>query len=284
MRYLVILLWFCSLSLSADEVADCNDEGCITNADFMFSLSLGYGQRSNPLYGGAELPLVVLPDFYYYAEYWFFDNGKLGLTKPLTPNWQLSLVSQLNPEKGYFQKWFSSNFTAFPFTSPLTPQASVVEKSAAATANISQVNKRPTAVDLGIQLDWFKKSWHGQTIIWHDISNSYNGHHVSVSLGKSWQHSTGWWQLNGRLFWKGAKLMDTYYGINQYEPFNIQHYQAKASWQPEISLQWRQPITERATLVGFLRYLYLDKAMTNSPLTRSDHITTWFFGVNYRFL
>jgi MipA family protein len=282
-RYLAILLLFCTLAINANQVTDCDRDNCVDRSHLMLSLSLGYGQRSNPLYGGAELPLIVLPDVYYYAEHWFFDNGKLGASWSLNPDWQLSLVGQLNAEKGYFQKWFSTNFTPFSYPSPSSPQSSAVEKTAAKTASIHQVSKRPTAFDAGLQLDWFKHSWHAQAIIWQDISHSYQGQHASISLGKHWQHATGWWQFTGRFYWKSANLMNTYYGINSDTAFNIQPYQAQASWQPEISLQWRQPITYRATLVGLLRYLYLDAAMTNSPLTRSDHITTWFFGVNYRF-
>ncbi|CAM3677245.1 MipA/OmpV family protein [Rheinheimera salexigens] len=283
MRYFALLLLFCTISISANEVTDCDSDDCVDKSQLMLSLTLGYGQRSNPLYGGAELPLILLPDVYYYTEHWFFDNGKLGASWSLNPEWQLSFIGQLNAEKGYFQKWFGSNFTPFTYSNSSLPESTAVEKAAAKTASIQQVSKRPTAFDAGLQLDWFKQSWHGQAIIWQDISHSYNGQHASVSLAKQWQHTTGWWQFTGRLLWKSAKLMDTYYGINHDEVFNIQHYHAKASLQPEISLQWRQPLTNRATLVGFFRYLYLDDAMTNSPLTRSDHITTWFFGVNYRF-
>ncbi|MGI5307971.1 MipA/OmpV family protein [Rheinheimera sp. WS51] len=285
MRYFILLL-LSIISLSPRAESACDHDNCADNSHYMFSLSLGYGQRSNPLYGGPELPLVLLPDFYYYGDNWFFDNGKLGATLPLTPEWQLSLVSQLNPEKGYFKKWFSSNYTTLGIGLPMPsyPNYTVAKQPEMEPVTIQQVSKRPTAFDAGLQADWFKQSWQAQAVIWQDISSSYHGQHASASLAKSWQHFSGTWQLTGRLYWKSAKLINTYYGISHEDTYQTQQYQAKASWQPEISLQWRHSLSERTTLVGLLRYLYLDTAMTQSPLIRSDHITTWFFGINYRLL
>jgi outer membrane protein len=62
-----------------------------------------------------------------------------------------------------------------------------------------------------------------------------------------------------------------------------QQYQGRDSWQTELRLNWNKPLTERLSLLVFLRYLQLDSAMTDSPLVRSDNVTTWFGGVSYRF-
>ena len=284
MRYwlaLICLLQFPALAQDTDACA--NEPQCAPEQTLSLSLALGYGERSNPLYDGEEFPLVLLPDIYYYGKYWIFDNGKLGTSWALSDQWQLSLVSRLNQEKGYFQKWFSGNVLQFShgFASQPTFQA---ERAGPSEASVLDVSKRPTALDGGFQLDWFGQNWQVQGLIWQDISNTYHGQHASIGAARSWKNAAGFWQLSTTLYWKSAKLIDTYYGIDNNDPFYISRYNGKPSWQPELRLSWQKPLTENFALLAFLRYLHLDDAMTDSPLVRTNNVTTWFFGISYRLL
>jgi len=256
---------------------------CVAENALSLSLALGYGTHSNPLYGGNELPLVLLPDIYYYAKNWFFDNGKLGTGWALNDQWQLSVVGQLNPEKGYFQKWFAGN--AFQTSQSLNTSSFAfisAKRSGPVQASVQEVSHRPTAFDAGLQLDWFGEHWQVRSLLWQDISNTYQGQHASIGATRSWQNSIGHWQLSTKLMWKSAKLIDTYYGIDNNDPFYLPRYNAGPSWQPELRLSWQKPISERVALLAFIRYLHLDDAMTDSPLVRSNKVTTWFLGVSYR--
>ena len=285
MRYWLFLCYCLTLPLQAEDTATAcgNTTDCVAEQQLHLSLALGYGQRSNPLHGGEKLPLVLLPDLYYYSEYWFFDNGKLGTSWQLSPNWSLSLVGQLNAEKGYFQKWFSGN--AFQLQSShagfSTPTLQD-ERFGPAQASVREISKRPTAFDAGLQLDWFGDNWQLQTQLWQDISNKYQGQHASIGAGRSFDTVSGNWQLNAKLHWKSAKLIDTYYGIDNNEPFYLPRYNGKASWQPELRLSWQYPLSQRTALLAFVRYLHLDDAMTDSPLLQDNNVTTWFFGISYR--
>lgn len=281
MRYWLLLLCMLAASATAETALSC-DEGppCVTEHKLSLSLALGYGQRSNPLYGGDALPLVLLPDIYYYSEHWFFDNGKLGTSWNLAEQWRLSLLLQLNPEKGYFQTWFAGN--AFQFRQNMSMPAVSIDRVGPLQASVNEINKRPTAFDAGLQLDWFDASWQLQAQLWQDVSNTYQGQHANVSASYHWQNSLGQWLLSTKLNWKSAKLIDTYYGIDNNEPFYLPRYNGRPSWQPELRLSWQKPLSERVALLAFARYLHLDNAMTNSPLMRADNVTTWFFGVSYR--
>lgn len=282
MRNWLLILCLLSFTVSAETEQSCDEAAqCVAENTLYVSWALGYGQRSNPLFGGEELPLILLPDVYYYAQHWFFDNGKLGSSWQLSEQWQLSLVGQFNQEKGYFQKWFGGN--AFQFNQ--TANSSLVDESRIGPMQvyIQEISKRPTAFDLGVQLDWFNDDWQLRGIIWQDASNTYKGQHASVHAGRSWQTTLGKFQLGASLQWKSAKLIDTYYGIDNNEPFYLPRYHGKPSWQPQLRLSWQKPVSERVALLAFLRYLHLDDAMTDSPLVRSDNVTTWFFGVSYRF-
>ena len=285
MRYWLFLCYCLTLPLQAEDTATAcgNAADCVAEQQLQLSLALGYGQRSNPLHGGEMLPLVLLPGLYYYSEYWFFDNGKLGTSWQLSPSWSLSLVGQLNAEKGYFQKWFSGN--AFQLRSShanfSTPTLQD-ERFGPAQASVREISKRPTAFDAGLQLDWFGDNWQVQTQLWQDISNKYQGQHASIAAARSFDTVSGNWQLNAKLHWKSAKLIDTYYGIDNNEPFYLPRYNGKASWQPELRLSWQYPLSQRTALLAFVRYLHLDDAMTDSPLLQDNNVTTWFFGISYR--
>jgi len=280
------MLFFCLIPSPVVQAQECDSTDCINEQQLYLSLALGYGQRSNPLHGGEKLPLVILPDIYYYGKYWFFDNGRLGTTLADNGNWQLSLITQLNQEKGYFQKWFGGNmlqFNSMAYTQQAMREDDKI-KLGPYEVTVQQIEKRKTAFDAGLQLDWFGNDWQLQAALWHDISGVYHGQHASVAAIRNWQTHYGQWQLTGRVNWKSAKLIDTYYGIhNSDQTFYAETYQGRASWQPELRLDWNKPLTERTALVAFLRYLKLDDAMTDSPLVRTDNVTTWFFGISYRF-
>ena len=285
MRYWFFLLLSLALPVQADDAASDCDTGvqCVTEQQLYLSWALGYGQRSNQLHGGEQLPPVILPDIYYYSKHWFFDNGILGSSWQLNSQFTVSLVGQFNQEKGYFQKWFAGN--AFQLRSTSAGISSPVLEGdgyGPQQASISEIRKRPTAFDLGIQVDWFKANWQLQALAWQDVSNSYNGQHASISAARFWQTSSGKWQLTSKIYWKSNKLIDTYYGIDNNEAFYLPRYNGKASWQPEVRLGWQYPLSERVALLAFLRYLYLDDAMTDSPLVQNNNVTTWFFGISYR--
>ena len=285
MRYWLILLCSLTLPLQAEEATtECGAGAhCVTEQQLYLSWALGYGQRSNPLYGGEPLPLVILPDIYYYGKHWFFDNGILGSSWQLNPSMTLSLVGQFNQEKGYFQKWFAGN--AFQLRSTNAGISSPIfqdESFSPQQASVREARKRPTAFDAGLQFDWFLTHWQLQAILWQDISKTYHGQHASISAVRYWQTLTGRWQLSGKLHWKSDNLIDTYYGIDNSEAFYLPRYNGKASWQPEIRLGWQYPLSQRVALLAFLRYLHLDKAMTDSPLVQDNNVTTWFFGISYR--
>ena len=282
MRYLLLLLTLLSWHSNASNAEPCAEgPQCVAQQQLHLSWALGYGQRSNPLYGGEQLPLVLLPDIYYYSEHWFFDNGIIGSSMALSDNVQLSLLGQFNQEKGYFQKWFSGN--VLQFDNAMVGPTIGTQFHSRTAVTVQQVNKRPTAFDVGLQLDWFSDIWRAQAVLWQDVSNTYHGQHASLSLSRGWQKFNSSWQLGLRLHWKSAKLIDTYYGIDNNETVFLPRYNGKPSWQPELRLNRQKPISERVSLLAFVRYLHLDDAMTQSPLVRTDEVTTWFLGVSYRF-
>jgi MipA family protein len=285
MRLLLVLA--CSLPLLASG-NECPQEpnamagSCTEAGQWRFALAAGAGHRSNPLIGGHNFPLWVIPDLSYYGKHWFFDNGTLGYNWSLDSSWQLSLVSRLNEERGYFRRSHPSNvFNRFMVSD--MGLAGPAEKSAVIPElSIHDVAKRPTAIDAGLQLDWFSSGLQLKANWWHDVSGQYHDQHASISASTGWQSTHGEWQLSTSLHWKSADLINTFYGIVN-EQRLPDDYQAGSSWQPELKLTWSYPLTTEWSALAFYRYRILDDAMTDSPLVNEDNIRTWFVGVTYRF-
>jgi len=301
-RFALRFIFVCwSVASAAAHAAACPDDAdstatapCETTNQFHFSLAMGAGFRSNPLYGGHNMPLWLMPDLAYYGQHWFFDNGTLGYSWALSPELTLSLVSRLNEEQGYFRRASFSNV----FSSQRIADdglAGPVQKNemteSVAAVDIGQVSKRPWAIDGGLQLDWQKAQWQVRANWWHDISNEYQGSHAKVSVAYHLSHMTGDWGISSALAWKSAQLLDTYYGLAVDDGGNPNV--AVAGFQPEVGVHWSYALDKNWALLSLFRYRWLNIDLQDeqnpeidtqqSPLLAEAFVRSWFIGVSYRF-
>lgn len=284
MKSVAWLFLICFFVSSAALACAADEDVCVEPGKFQLSVALGAGQRSNPLYDGDSFPMLILPDFSYYADSWFIDNGTLGYSLQQNERFAASIVMRLNAEKGYFQRWFAGNLMTMNSSgSFLPPEFETGGEKSLAAVSIGQVGKRPTSVDAGLQFNWFGEQWQSRLNLWQDISSNYEGQNASLSWSRLWSVAGGQFDLSASLYWKSAKLIDTYYGVNENELYYLQRYQGRDSWQPELRLGWQKALDPRWSLLTFYRYLHLDDAMTESPLVQDDSVQTWFVGVSYRF-
>lgn len=295
----ILVCW--SVASASAQAAGCMDDAnntatapCESTDQFHFSLAMGAGFRSNPLYGGHNMPLWLMPDLAYYGQNWFFDNGTLGYSWALSPELTLSMVSRLNEEQGYFRRAsFTNIFSAQQIADdglagPV--QKNDLTESALAT-DIDQISKRPWAIDGGLQLDWQKAQWQLRANWWHDISNEYKGSHAKVSVAYHLKHVTGDWGFNSALAWKSAKLLNTYYGLS-YDDGGSPDV-ALAGFQPEVGVHWSYALDKNWALLSLFRYRWLNIDLQNeqdpevdtqqSPLLAEAFVRSWFIGVSYRF-
>jgi outer membrane protein len=289
---------FCVAASATAQAAGCTDDAsatatspCQTMDQFHFSLAMGAGFRSNPLYGGRNMPLWLMPDLAYYGQHWFFDNGTLGYSWALSDALTLSLVSRLNEEQGYFRRASLSNV----FSAQKIAEDGPVQRNDPSiyvdTVEIGQVNKRPWALDGGLQLDWQKAQWQVKANWWHDISNEYQGSHAKITVAYHVSHRSGDWGFSSALAWKSAQLLDTYYGISADDGGNPDV--ASAGFQPEVGVHWSYALNEHWALLSLYRYRWLNIDLQNSqepevatqqsPLLAEAFVRSWFIGVSYRF-
>ncbi|MCC5827270.1 MipA/OmpV family protein [Alkalimonas sp.] len=259
------------------------DDGYVEQSSWRLAMAVGIGQSSSPLYDAPNMPLYLLPDISYYGKVGFFDNGILGAGLDLTPHWSVSLVSRLNPEKGYFYRWHVSRIPSFEQTFSSMPTVSMEPRSAQQQVSVNEVNRRPTAWDGGVQLNAWFDDWTLRLNGWTDISGKHHGHELSAVAGRHYQTDWGLWRLSAGLYWKSENLMQRYYGLGEDEPLHLPRYQPTASLQPELELSWSLPLSAGWRLMAFYRYRWLDSAMTQSPLVQQSYQHRWFLGWSYRF-
>ncbi|WP_337841526.1 MipA/OmpV family protein [Rheinheimera sp.] len=287
MKKLLMIVLLCLSGLQT-AFASCTETSasadCVEPGQLNLALALGLGQRTNPLHQGENVPLLLIPDVSYYGDRWFWDNTTAGYSLVQQPDFVLSLVVKLNQEKGYFQRWFAGNLMTYSTSgSLLPPEVDTGATKQMAMVSVTEVNKRPTAWDAGVQLQWFGQGWQLGMNLMQDASGAYDGQNASVSASTQVPLAGGQLQLGANLHWKSSKLIDRYYGLDDSELFYLQRYRGEASWQPEFRLGWQKALTPQWSLLSFYRMLLLDDAMTDSPLVKSSRVHTWFVGVSYQF-
>ncbi|MCH8536849.1 MAG: MipA/OmpV family protein [Alkalimonas sp.] len=286
MKQFAIIISSIGLVLSVGLVtkASIADERYIDASSWQLGLAVGLGQSSTPLHGAKALPLLLMPDVSYYGNYVFFDNGVLGVSTPLDPQWTLSLVSRLNPEKGYFYRWHISSINVIDQSFQYMPTVSQEPRNQQQTeVSVDEVSRRPTALDGGMQLNGNFDRWSLRLNAWTDISGQHHGHQLTAVASWYRQSAYGHWRWSTGLHWKSEQLMNRYYGISVDEAPQLQRYQGKASWQPQVEMAWSLPISSGWSVMAFYRYRWLDHAMTRSPLVKHNYVHSWFIGWSYRF-
>lgn len=283
MRLIIILLSLCPLWAFADPCSASNSQAseCAETGQWHLALAIGAGHRSNPLVGGRNFPLFLMPDLNYYGKNWFFDNGTAGYSWTLADDIQLSLISRLNEEKGYFRRHHLSNVFTQQVSNNYGLMGPTQKNQQEIELSVTDLAKRPTAVDAGWQLDWFTPIIQWKLNWLHDVSSQYHGQHASIAASHGWKNQLGHWQLSSALTWKSSKLINTYYAVEQNH--EVAFERLRHSWQPELKLSWSYPLTNEWSMLAFYRYRWLDDAITFSPLVAENSVRSWFVGVSYRF-
>lgn len=252
----------------------------ITTGQWHLSLNTGLGVMTNPLQGGDDLPLVLLPEVAYYAEQFFFDNGRIGYSlKPDSPH-VFNLVAELNPETRFFVDWHPSNIFALSTSNSLSFAQNEQSEQQPKIA-INELNKRKWALDAGLSYHYMyqKHVFSIQTLA--DVSGVYEGWRTALQ----WQmhRKLGELQIKPSLgiWYKSAKLNDYFYGLAEKEsPYGA--IAVGSSWQPYAKIDARWPLSEANSVRFHLAY-YDYSALDDSPLFEQTYSMTAFIGIDHIF-
>lgn len=267
LRLILSVLLVISLTAAAQSEPT-NDEQFVTTNEWHFGIAAGVGVATNPLNGGDDFPLVLLPDVHYYGERVFFDNGRLGYTLTQTDSVAVSVISEFNPENRFFVFWHPSNifmrsnaFTEFPIT-------------------IDQVEKRKWALDAGIDVSYFHENIWLNFLWFHDISQVYKGDRAKLSLNHLIAFGDVKLSSEAGVWYFSQQLADYYYGIRESD--NWPPYTLDSAFTPYAKLQLSKPIDESAEWLVSVHYQSY-RQLADSPLFAEDHALSVFMGVKYVF-
>lgn len=275
---------FSQLSFSNDceQVTD----SCAAVGEWKFSLSVGAGIYTNPLHGGDDIPLVLIPQISYYGEKIFFDNNVLGYSFFDNDQLTISVISQLNHEKAHFTRWHPNNI--FIASVPSDDEIPLNEGNQETYVNIKDVSKRRWAIDAGLQFNWFiNPATDFQLQILRDVNNVYNGLNGQIELTrminlKPLANTVMSFSIGTNI--NSKNLVDYYYAIPPTTDANTeQNYQGKLSINPYIRVVMMHQLSKNWRVKFNFKRVFLDDAMTSSPLVKDNYINTIFAGVSYDF-
>lgn len=250
-------------------------------------VAVGGGVKGNPLRGGDDIPLLLLPDIHYYGDDWFFDNFTLGYSLYKSEQLVLSLVTAANSERAYFGFWHPSNLASLNLAGTLSGSSKKIEGEPGdelfRPLTIDDIPSRAFAWDSGILANVFT-DWGELTFqLMADVSGVYQGTHARWEWTASHQVDNWLWRPALGMTWQSHKLIHYYYSVGTERQEYADWYQDLSGWAPFISMMLSRPITEEWLGVFNLKYQRMAPAMKRSPLVNSPGTWILFLGASYQF-
>lgn len=311
--FIVLLALFSVLCISQAQ-ANCAEESddCAPISQWQFSVGLGIGALSNPLHGGKDIPLVIVPSIRYYGEQVFFENNTLGYSFYEDENFTVSAITQLNRDATFFKRWHPSNIFVDTFLVSVETSDFVIREEGDSNSpdevddeqpvdevdsfvterhirvRQQDIKNRKISLDGGLQFNWFlnnKSQLQGKIL--HDINSVYQGTNAQVAYLRKLKSE---WLPNTLLHftvganWFSRNHVNYYYGVNSADKVpSYAYYQAGSSFNPFVKLSSRYRINKRWQFAVSYKREWLGKAIHQSPLVAEKQLETLFIGAVYAF-
>lgn len=271
----LILLSAALLSQAAAAQTACKapSPDCVVVGEWDITLSLGAGERSNPVEGNSDIPLVVIPQISYYGKRFFIESLELGFTLHENDSNTFNLIAA----PGYDRVFFYRNDLQNIFVSGVSSFVSTPGDKAESLAGDYPVRRRRTTYLAGPEWIFNYGPVIGQVSALYEVTGRHDGYEVRAAVAAPIIQSTGSLVVSTGLTWKSSALVRYYYGIEDlYEP--------GSALNPFLRLGYSLPLAQRWTFTAFAHYEYLDDAVANSPILFEHGVTTVFAGVVFKVL
>lgn len=284
-----------------------NDD-CAPVSQWQFSVGLGVGALSNPLHGGKDIPLLIVPRISYYGKNIFFENNTLGYSFYENDSFTISVITQLNRDAAFFKRWHPSNIFVDTFLasreeelmigkddnyySPDRKQPAKGVDDFITERNVrvrqQDIKKRKISLDGGLQFNWFlnnKSQLQGKIL--HNINSVYQGVNAQFAylhkLKIQWLPNT-LLHLTLGSNWFSREHVNYYYGVNSNDKVpSYAYYQGGSSFNPFVKLSSRYQLNKRWQFAVSYKQEWLGKAIHQSPLVAEKKLETLFIGAVYAF-
>jgi outer membrane protein len=287
LRNLFKLLTFMLLLFSVGQTFACErNEKCLAVNEWQLGIALGLGFTSNPLVGGDDIPLVILPDIAWYGEAAYFDNGELGYQWLDQKSYSFVTYLNIDTERAFFNFWHPANILlpVNRFNQIAAADAPGISGPEQLSVSIDSVSRRNWAV-MGGGRGYFRQNnaeW--QLSLEKDLSGTHNGKKLDLSYQYFWQWPTFRFSTQFKMIWKSRALVDYYYGIKKQDNVDPSFfYQASSGWQPAIVMSLQKKMQNNWYWLSRISIQKLHSGMTNSPLVEEGNIYSVFSGFAYQF-
>lgn len=280
---IVCLLWTTARAAES-ECAAPSDE-CVASGTWSLSVALGAGVRTNPVVGGRDIPIVVVPQFSYYGKRFFIDNLDPGVTLFDGESNTLSLVASPGYDRVFFYRSDLQNFFAFSPTSfaggrttyvTKPPSPALQAETPAAFRELPQPVRKVTYL-AGPEWTFKLGRLSGQFDYLHEITGRTHGDEIRGALGVPLGSVLGG-SVNARagFTWKSAATVNYYYGYPGL-------YKAGWALNPFVKLGYSRPLSSKWRFDALVHCERLGNAISDSPIVDRHYVTTAFIGATYVF-
>lgn len=283
--YLLLLLILATAKLvRANELPlSCNEkiEQCTKVGEWNFSLSIGVGLRSNPLFESDNIPLVILPEFSYYAEHFFIENLDIGYNLIDSSRSSLNIIATPSYDSVFFNRWDPANLLvelssgqtdSTSFTMPEDNRTQIIPR---------ELSKRKFGYLAGVEYSYQFEKHMLQLSLLSDINNNHSGKEFRFAYAHSFNQI---FSSTLGFTWKDKNLTDYFYGVNADEIVDDRGaYQAGASFNPFIRFSLNTQTSGADSWRLSLEYQKLDSQITSSPILDDDYVVTFFAGKRFQF-
>lgn len=263
---------------SAAETGPCNapSSECAVVGQWEISASLGLGQRSNPIEGRSDIPLVVVPHVSWYGKRFFLENLEVGYTVYDGEASTFNLIASPGYDRVFFYKNDFQNIfiagTGVAGNSSFTAVGAMVPPEGRAFP----VKARHTTYLAGPEWSFTYGRITGQLNALREVTGRNDGYEVRAALAAPLVASpTTSLVASAGLTWKSPEIVRYYYGIDGL-------YQPGAAFNPFVKLRYSRPLSERWSINAFAHYEHLAGAISRSPIVIENHVTTVFAGVVFK--
>jgi outer membrane protein len=256
----------------AEQSCDPNDKDCVAIGKWTLGVSLGAGVRTNPLAGGRDIPLVVIPQISYYGKHVFLDDLDFGFFVYDKGNVTVSLIASPGYDRVYFYRSDLQNIFVTGFE-PATASDGTTY-SLPVSRNVPNRSRSITYL-AGPEWTFKLERLSAQLDVLHDITGHDHGTEVRAAIGAplvEGRHGT--LSGNAGLTWKSASIVNYYYGAPGY-------YEGGAALDPFVKLAYALPLSRKWKLSALLQTERLAGSIANSPLISNRYVETVFLGATY---
>ena len=201
------------------------------------SASFGAGQRSNPVAGRSDIPLVVIPHISYYGKRFFLENLELGYTLHDGDTHTFNLIAA----PGYDRVFFYRNDLQNIFV----PGGTALHHADGDT--VAEHRPLPCAASLVTPLIWSDRNGRsadgavtGQLNALREVTGEARWLRSARRPRCSAAHTKHSLVASTGLTWKSAEVVRYYYGVDElYEP--------GSALSPFVKLRYSFPLSDRWT-------------------------------------